>query len=120
MGFRVGVDDPSKYLTVRAAARLLPRREGDEDDEEGRYRAVDVWMRVGCQGVFLRFVRIGGQRFTTADWLSQFLDAVERDRPPRAPRERPATAPGGAPGMKKRRRRQGPPPSPGKGPRKAG
>jgi hypothetical protein len=35
-------------------------------------------MSTGCYGVKLRSVRFGGKRFTTEQWISEFVAAVQK------------------------------------------
>jgi hypothetical protein len=110
--YRPGVDGREGYMPLADCLGLLPTAT--------THAQVKAWAYRGARGVKLRTVRLGGTLLTRREWLEQFIREAADDKPPRAPREKPAAPPGGAPGMKKRRRRQGPPPSPGKGPRKAG
>lgn len=63
------------FITLAQAARLIPGR------EPGRKISIDSiwrWCIRGVRGVRLRSVLIGGRRFTTRQWLLEFIETRSR------------------------------------------
>lgn len=75
--------EPSEYMTLTEAAKLIPgRRPGSRISTDTVWR----WcMRGVANGVRLKSVLIGGQRYTTRSWLQEFIEARncsgEQDEP---------------------------------------
>ena len=86
------------YLTLTEAAKLIPGR------VPGKRMAVGTvwrWCRRGVRnGIRLKSVLIGQQRYTTREWLQEFIDAVTQAAEPdghealrlRTPRQRRTAA----------------------------
>ena len=68
------------YLTLTEAAKLIPgRRPGKRISVGTLWR----WCNRGVQnGMRLRSVLIGQQRYTTREWLQEFIDAVTQAAEP--------------------------------------
>ena len=87
-----------EYLTLTEAAKLIPGR------VPGKRMAVGTiwrWCRRGVRnGIRLKSVLIGQQRFTTRAWLQEFIDALTQAAEPdgreplhlRTPRQRQTAA----------------------------
>jgi hypothetical protein len=56
-------------ITLEQAANLLPKRNGRPVTE----KTIRSWMREGLRGVRLKFVRIGGRRFTSVEYVEEFI-----------------------------------------------
>jgi hypothetical protein len=62
-----------RLVSLREAARLLPsRRQGKRPHISCLYR----WTKVGCRGVVLEFVNVGGTRCTSHEALARFIERV--------------------------------------------
>jgi hypothetical protein len=61
--------DPSDYLTLSQAAKILPRKNGRRIHSSTLWR----WARRGCRGTFLKYWRIGRTVVTTESALHQFF-----------------------------------------------
>jgi hypothetical protein len=80
------IGDGEKRLTLNAAACLVPNRSGGQGvDPATLWR----WALKGLKGQLLETRMIGGIRFTSAEALDRFFDAVTAASDPRIPR-RPA------------------------------
>jgi hypothetical protein len=63
----------SDYIAFAQACAELPRgRRGRKKSISTLYR----WCESGRRGVRLRYVMIGGSRYTTIAWLNEFFEAV--------------------------------------------
>ncbi len=56
------------YLTFRQAAQLLPGRP--------HVNTVGRWGQRGVYGIRLETIRLGGRRFTTEQWIDEFLEQL--------------------------------------------
>lgn len=56
------------YLSLSQAARKLPRHP--------HVSTLHRWRLSGVRGVKLRTCLVGGRRYTTAEWLEEFIDAT--------------------------------------------
>jgi Protein of unknown function (DUF1580) len=87
-----------EYLTLTEAAKLIPGR------QPGKRMAVGTiwrWCKRGVRdGIRLKSVLIGQQRYTTREWLQEFIDALTQAAEPdgneplrlRTPRQRRTAA----------------------------
>lgn len=60
--------DPTKFISLSEAAAILPGRPS--------LCSLHRWTRRGVRGVRLETLLVGGKRFTTAEALQKFADAV--------------------------------------------
>ncbi|QDV75376.1 DUF1580 domain-containing protein [Botrimarina mediterranea] len=60
--------DNSGYLTLPAASATLPGRP--------HVATLHRWRTRGVRGVRLRTCLIGGRRYTTREWLREFIEAT--------------------------------------------
>jgi hypothetical protein len=70
--------DVTEYMTLTEAAKLFPGRKPGS-----RFSTDTVWrwcLRGVGNGLRLRSVLIGGQRYTTRRWLQEFIDARNSTR----------------------------------------
>lgn len=58
------------WLTLKRAAKLIPA--GDSGTVS--VKSLQRWCLMGCRGIVLRSVVIGGRRYTSQDWLDEFTD----------------------------------------------
>ena len=63
-------------LTLAEAANLLPKRNGKKIHACSIWR----WCRKGIRGVVLRTVPVGAVLFTTAEYVEEFLAALQQER----------------------------------------
>ncbi len=59
-----------EYLSLSQATRELPGRP--------HVSTLHRWRLSGVRGVKLRTCLVGGRRFTTRDWLAEFIDATSQ------------------------------------------
>jgi len=79
-----------ELIAIRNVPDHLPRHNGKKIHISVVYR----WMQRGRNGVTLEYIQIGGRRYTTAEALQNFFEAIS-DRPQlriESPRERTARA----------------------------
>ena len=70
-------------VSLTEAARLLPRRRaGKKPHVSCIYR----WTTVGCKGVILESIQVGGTRCTSRDALARFFEALTYADSPRTNR----------------------------------
>jgi hypothetical protein len=60
--------NPSDLLTLSAAAKLLPHRNG----RKMHVMTIKRWILRGCRGVYLKGRRVGNEWYTTAVDLAEF------------------------------------------------
>src|SRR3954471_22871048 len=76
-------------LTLAQAADELPRRRrGRKTNVSTLYR----WSQVGCRGVVLETIQIGGTRCTSQEALQKFFERLSQARPTGESRQTPATS----------------------------
>ena len=63
--------DGEELISFPEAARLLPRRRGGAKCATS---TIWRWATRGSRGVVLRVVRVGGNVYTSAAWLSEFIE----------------------------------------------
>jgi Protein of unknown function (DUF1580) len=66
---------------AEARNRLPARRAGKRPDIATIYR----WMQIGCRGIRLEFIVIGGTRCTSLEALQRFFDRLTEAAEPSAP-----------------------------------
>lgn len=59
-----------QYIALNQVPKLV--RNGPKPSMSSVYR----WIDGGVSGIRLRTVKFGGRRYTTAEWLREFIDAV--------------------------------------------
>lgn len=57
-----------RYLSLSQAAALLPGRP--------HISSLHRWRQRGCRGAKLRTCLVGGRRYTTEEWLRDFISAT--------------------------------------------
>ena len=87
-----------EYLTLTEAAKLIPGRQPGKRMSVG---TIWRWCRRGVRnGIRLKSVLIGQQRYTTREWLQEFIDSLTQAAEPdsreplrlRTPRQRQTAA----------------------------
>lgn len=76
--------ESENLLTLPQAAQTLPgRKAGKAASSQTLWR----WSKVGCKGIVLETIAIGGTAFTSLEALDRFFEAIEaargKKRPPR-------------------------------------
>lgn len=71
---------PEEYLTMAKASHLLPGRP--------HISTLHRWRLRGVRGVRLQTCLVGGRRYTTSQWLAEFIEASSIAVAPEAPARR--------------------------------
>jgi hypothetical protein len=72
-----------QVISLTEAAKLLPRRRrGKRPTVSTLYR----WAQVGCKGVVLESIQVGGTRCTSREALARFFQRLTRGDSPALPR----------------------------------
>jgi hypothetical protein len=69
----MATDALPEFITLRAAAALLPHgRAGKKRHVKSVFR----YTTVGLRGILLRSADVGGYKYTTLEWIQEFIDAL--------------------------------------------
>jgi hypothetical protein len=68
---------PEEYLTMAKASHLLPGRP--------HISTLHRWRLRGVRGVRLQTCLVGGRRYTTSEWLAEFIEASSLAVAPETP-----------------------------------
>lgn len=80
-------------LTLKNAARIIPpRRAGRKTSTSCLYR----WTSVGCRGVILESIQVGGTRCTSSEALARFFSQLSGTRTSKAGARKPTSTAHGA------------------------
>ena len=66
-------------ITLSDAAKELPRRRGGR---KAHVSCIYRWSTIGCRGVVLETLQVGGTRCTSKEALQRFFEQLSEPRPP--------------------------------------
>ena len=75
-------------ITFQEAARILPH---GRNGKATHVATIHRWSANGCRGIYLDWVQLGGQKYTSKEALGRFIADLTRQANPRASSDSPKT-----------------------------